>query len=385
MARYLYKALSSAGVEIAGEKQAASRQAVTDWLFGLGHTPLVVEESVARRSNPVFDRRFHLTQAERLRFTQELARLLSAGIALDRGLRIVANVVARPAAQGVILAVFEQIREGSKLADALSVSPKSFPAYYRGMIAAGEISGQLPQNLQRLSDGMARRMKIRERLTSALMYPALLVVLVLATFVLLFTVVLPRLRPLFNDAEVTLPWATRMLFLSAILAASAAWRRPTLRHRIDDFLLTSPICMGLVQKGQVAGFTRSLGTLLEAGLSLPAALMQAEKTIGNSALRGSVRDAAKSVREGSSLSAALAKTGHFPRTSLELIKIGEEVAAAPQMLERVSEIYDRDVEVTVDRLISLAAPSVTIVLGLVVGGLVAALLVGIMSLNDLAF
>lgn len=400
---FSYRALSQSGAEIAGDMEAPSRTAVVDWLLGLGHTPLSVEERGRERAR----RRRHgsrgaaLSPREQLRITRELTSLLEAGVTLERALTIVAQVVTRPKARQLISSVLERLRGGQSFARALEASPESFPPYYLGLVAAGEASGTLSQNLGRLATSLERALLVRERITSALLYPALLLLMVGVTFVILFTVVIPRLRPLFQDAGITLPLPTRIVLALGDAVDSYGWlglailciggilaiefmRLPPVRLGLDHLLLRLPVLLGVILKSETAAFTRTLGTLLDAGLSLPSALARAQDTVRNRAMHSAVGAALKAVREGARLSAAMARTRTFPRMSLELIRVGEEIAALPKMLARTSEIYERDVETTVERLISLLVPIVTIGMGLIVGGLVASVLVGILSLNDLA-
>lgn len=403
MTWFSYKALSKSGGEIAGEMEAPSRTAVIDWLLGLGHTPLSVEERGSRkaarrtRSGSGSD----LTSRERLRITRELTSLLEAGVTLERALAIVSQVVTRPKARQLIASVLERLRGGQSFARALEASPGSFPPHYLGLVAAGEASGTLPQNLGRLATSLERSLFMRERITSALLYPALLLLMIGVTFVLLFTVVIPRLKPLFADAGVTLPLPTRIVLAIGDAVDSYGWfglallciggilaieftRLPTVRLALDHLVLRLPILLGIVAKSETASFTRTLGTLLDAGLTLPAALARAQDTVRNRAMHAAVGSTLKAVREGARLSSALARTRVFPRMSLELIRVGEEIAALPKMLLRTSEIYEREVETTVERLVALLVPVVTIGMGLIVGGLIASVLVGILSLNELA-
>ena len=400
---YTYSALSKSGAKISGETEAASRAAVVDWLLGQGHTPVDVQERGVKKSRSKFGSGGRaLTPRERLQITRELASLLEAGISLERSLRIVTQLLVRPKARALMTAVVDRLRGGQSFARALEISEASFPPHYLGLVAAGEASGRLPENLSRLASSLERNMAVRERITSALLYPALLMVMTGLTFVLLVTVVLPRLKPLFADAGATLPMATRIvlalgdfveaygwligaaLLLGSILA-SEFFRLPPIRLALDHLTFRLPILLGLVQKSETAGFARTFGTLLDAGLSIPAALARVQDTVRNRALSGAIGAALKGVREGGKLSTALGRSGLFPRMSLELIHVGEETATLPKMLGRVADTYERDVETTLERLIAVLVPAITILMGLMVGGLVASVLVGIMSLNELAY
>lgn len=402
MAHYSYSALTRTGGEVKGETEAASRAAVIDWLMGLGHTPLAVHETRDQKSRAAgLTLSGSLTPKERLQITRELASLLDAGIALDRSLRIVGSLVSRPKARTLLAGVLERLRGGQSLARAMESAQHAFPPYYLGLIAAGEASGKLKETLLRLASSLERDDQLREKITSALVYPALLLAMTGATFILLITVVLPRLKPLFAEAGANLPLPTQLVLGLGDLVQTYGWligaalviglivlnealRIPALRLALDHLLLRAPLLLGLVQKAQTASLARGLSVLLEAGLPMPAALARVQTTLANRAMAGAVGAAQKSVREGMKLSTAFKRTGLVPKMALELIHIGEETGALPHMLARLGETYEREVTTTLERLVQILVPAVTIIMGLMVGGLVASVLVGILSLNELA-
>lgn len=401
MPRYAFKALSKSNAAILGETEAESRAAVVDWLIGQGHTPLQVEERGRGAERRGTTRRVTFTPRERLQFTRELATLLEAGVTLERSLRIVSQVLERSAARAIVTQILERLRGGQNLARSLEVSPQSFPPYYLGFVSVGEASGTLLENLRRLSASLERNLAMKERMTSALLYPALLMAMTGVTFVILVTVVLPQLRPIFANTGSTLPLATRIMLaigdgfqdygwfivggvgVGALLLVEVLRAEPV-RLALDRMLLSLPLLLGVVQKNETARFARTLGTLLEAGVLLPHALARTKETLSNRAMAQALSTALGAVREGAKLSVALVQTRMFPRTCLELVLVGEETGALAKMLTRAAEIYERDVETALERFITLLVPGVTIVMGLLVGGLVASVLVGIMSLNEVA-
>jgi general secretion pathway protein F len=336
-----------------------------------------------------------------LQVTRELASLLEAGIPLERALRIVGQLLARPKARSIMASALERLRTGQSLARALEVSEASFPPYYQGLVAAGEASGRLTENLSRLARSLERNMQLRERVTSALLYPALLLAMTGVTFAILVTVVIPRLKPLFEEAGATLPLPTRIVLGIGDLVNDNGWivlgslvvggifasefiRLPAIRLAIDHLLLRNPALLGLIQKSETANFARGFGTMLDAGLSMPAALTRVAPTLQNRAMAGAIGKATKAVREGIKLSTALQRAKVFPHMALELVQLGEETGALPHMLGRIADLYEREVGTTLERLVALLVPAITILMGLMVGGLVASVLAGIMSLNELA-
>jgi general secretion pathway protein F len=293
------------------------------------------------------------------------------------------------------------VRSGSPLAAALASEPRSFSKLYVGLVRAGEAGATLPETLDRLATLLERERSLSANLRSALIYPALLVVAAIGSIVLLLEYVLPQFTPIFEQAGAQLPASTRALmvlgtavgaagpwFLAGTLAAALVARqlltRPANRLKLDRLLLRLPVVGGLLREALAARLTRTLGSLLQNGVPLIAALGIAKDAIGNLAAAAAVEAAALGAKGGGGLARPLAAAGVFPARTVHLLQLGEEAAQLSAMALKAADIHDEQARLMVQRLVALAVPLITIVMGLSVAGIVSALLTAMLSLNDLA-
>jgi general secretion pathway protein F len=333
--------------------------------------------------------------------TRELAIMLAAGQDLDRALRFVADNTHSARARAVLGNVRDKVRGGSPLAAALASEPRSFSKLYVGLVRAGEAGATLPETLDRLATLLERERSLSANLRSALIYPALLVVAAIGSIVLLLEYVLPQFTPIFEQAGAQLPASTRALmvfgtavgaagpwFLVCTLAAALVARqllaRPANRLKLDRLLLRLPVVGGLLREALAARLTRTLGSLLQNGVPLIAALGIAKDALSNLAAAAAVEAAAVGAKGGAGLARPLAAAGLFPARTIHLLQLGEEAAQLSTMALKAAEIHDEQARLMVQRLVALAVPLITIVMGLAVAGIVSALLTAMLSLNDLA-
>jgi general secretion pathway protein F len=286
------------------------------------------------------------------------------------------------------------------LADSLTAE-KCFPKFYVSAVRAGEIGGSLETTLQRLADYLARTVAIRRTISSALVYPIILLVTAGFSVAVILLFVLPQFEPLFAEAGTALPLPTRILiavgdalraygFALALLCLSlGAWlhvrlKTPAFRRKVDASILKLPLFGRLLAGIDVERFCRTLGTLLANGVSLPAALGVTADTLSNRLIADAVRNTALHLREGESLAERLARSGLFPPGTVDLVRIGEETGRLDEMLMRQADSDEQRLKHRIDRILALLVPCLTILLGLVVAGLIASMLVAILSVNDLA-
>jgi general secretion pathway protein F len=297
-------------------------------------------------------------------------------------------------------AVRGHVRDGAVLADALA-QEKAFPKFYVGMVRAGELGGALEPALRRLSSYLTRTQAIRDSITSALVYPAILTITAGFSIFVILAFVLPQFKPLFAQAGAQLPLPSRIVmgagdlvrdwwWLGALMAIGAwLWLRHALkdnamRRRIHRLVLRIPILGNLLAAIEIERFNRMLGTLLANGVELPMALGLAKDVLWNTALSDAVRDTAASLREGEGFARKLAQFKEFSGGTLDLIQIGEETGKLDDMLIRQADLDEQRIKHTIDRLLAMLVPALTILLGLVIAGLIASMLIAILSVNDLA-
>jgi general secretion pathway protein F len=333
--------------------------------------------------------------------TRELAVLLKAGVTLEEAIGLLQSVTGNKALKSALAAIAADLREGASLAAALAKHRTLFDEHYCSLVRAGEQSGQLEDTLEELARFLERSQAIRDSITSALIYPLILAVLVVMTLVLVVAVVLPEFQPLFDDLGGALPlptriamglgtfiqtwwWALILLAAGGIAAFLAARQRPESRAKIDRFWLRLPMVGALLRKIETARFTRTLGALLRGGLPLPRALALAVDGIENAALAGDLKDIVPAVREGGGLTNALSRSDALPDLALRLIRIGEQSGRLDAMLAETAGLYEQDVKTALERLMAALVPALTIGMGLIIAGLIASVLLGVMSINQLA-
>ena len=406
MPAFRYSAIDPAGKVLRGVMDAPSEAAVVERLQRGGSIPMRAEPAerggfLSDLLSRDFGRGGALTRQDVANATRELAIMLGAGQDLDRSLRFLTETAPNGRVRRVMEQLRDAVRDGAPLSAALGRHPRSFPRLYIGLVRAGEAGGQLASTLHHLADLLENERSLATTVTSALIYPALLIVAAIGSIALLLTQVLPQFVPLFQQNGAALPASTQFLidagaFVSAdgvyVLAACAALfvlarvalRRPRVRLGADRLLLRLPIVGSLLRELLAARFTRTLGTLLINGVPLIGALAIVRDVIGNSAAIAAVDAAAQSAKGGAGLARPLEQSALFPRRMVYLLRLGEENAELGPIALRAAAIHEQKTRTGVQRLVSLLVPAITIVMGAAVAGIVASLMLAMLSLNDLA-
>jgi general secretion pathway protein F len=405
MPLYRYKAISPAGQVLQGEMEAGAEALVIRRLKESGHLPIRAEEIEApSRVRQWLGRdilRPGVAAKDVALFTREFATLLEAGISLDRALGILIGLAERRRMRDVLADLQQRVHAGASIADAMESHADAFPPFYVNMVRAGEASGQLDAVLARLAEFLERSRELSANVTSALIYPAVLVAMAGLSLVIVLTVVLPEFEPLFADAGRDLPVATQVvrafghlvreywwIAALALLAAYVAIRRdlagPQGRYRWQGLVLRIPIVGGLVTRVSFARFSRMLGTLLANGVGVLNALALAREALGNEVFARALDKVARTLKEGGGLAAPLAEARIFPRLAVDLVSVGEESGQLEAMLIKAADIYDREVQRALERAVALLVPLLTIGLGVLIAAIIGSVLVAIISVNELA-
>jgi general secretion pathway protein F len=403
MGRFEYSALSAAGDIVSGELDGPDAAAIIERLHEQALLPIHAIEKRAEESR--FSFRLPVSRGlpgrDLALFSQQLARLLKANLPLDRALEILTGLAAERRSGEVIRLTLERVRDGASLAEAMAAQEKIFPQAYVSMVRAGEAGGALQAVLGRVADFLVRSEAIRQTIISALIYPALLVLVAALSITLVLTVVLPQFEPVFREAGARLPVSTRIVMglgdglrdywwvlLLALAVIAIGWRllkeRPAIALRRDRLMLALPIIGDLVGKFEIGRFSRTLGVLLANGVAAPRALALCGAVVGNRVIAAAVETAATRFKEGEGLSAPLASTGHFPSLSVQLIRIGEETGRLEEMLQELAEIYEQEVQRALERLLALLVPGITIAMGAAIALIIVAVMTAMISINDLA-
>lgn len=406
MALYGYKAIDREGKTVEGLREAADLQVVVSALQREGWVPIRVEPVGA---NPLARLRFRRAGQNQPGakdiglFTREMATLLGAGVPLDRSLALLAHMAGGESRIGALAnKILEKVKGGAQLSQALEAQEGVFSRFYLNLIRAGEAGGALETTLERLSEYMERSKELRDTVLTALIYPALLVVMAMASLFILLAFVVPQFQEMFDSAGKALPLPTRVVISIAETVRDYGWLGLPLvagivgyfrwvvedagrRYAWDRRLLALPRVGELIRLVEVAKLARTLATLLGNGVALLPALVIVRETLSNRVMVEAIGRAEESLREGGGMSQALLETGVFPEMALHMVKLGEESGRLGEMLERVATTYDKEVRVTVQRLLALLEPILIVGLGLMIAGIIVSILMAILSVNDLAF
>ena len=401
MALFEYKAVTPSGETLSGEMEAPSQDLVIARLQEMGNIPLQAREvGSGFRLDALLKGRRNINPREIGDLTQQLSTLLGAGLPLDRSLGILGELAENDRVQDTVEKIRNHVREGGSLSDALEQRHGVFSRFYVNMVRAGEIGGSLDQTLARMAEYLERAKELKDGVVSALIYPILLVFLAIASLLLLMVYVIPQFTPMFEDFGGDLPMLTRIVVgvgdvlqnywwaLIGSMAVLVLWFRSQMRNvasrrRWDGHFLATRWLGDVIGKIETARLTRTTGTLLINGVPLLSALSIAKNVMSNTVLAEDVAEAAKQVKTGSPLARALAQHGHFPRLALQMVNVGEETGKLDDMLLKVADTYDREVKVTIDRLMALLVPVLTLGLALLIGVIVMSVLMAILSINEL--
>lgn len=405
MTVFTYRARDRSGHAIDGVMEAPDARAVVDRLQRDAYFPITVVPQEARRRllGLAWPARSggRVSRRDVLAFTQQLATLIEAGMPLDRALAIQAELASSPRLRAIVADVLQRVRGGSSLADALAMHhPRPFSRLYVNMVRAGEKGGALEATLRRLVEFLEESGEFHDAMVSALIYPALLAGVGVAAVIFLLAFVVPRFAAIFSDVESTLPlptlillrvsetiqhhgWLLGLLALAIVAAIRLGLATPGGRLRADRLLLAMPILGEVIVKIEMARFSRILGTLLRGGVALVSALAVVTELLGNRVLARAVAGLGDGVRRGAGLAQPMADAGIFPRLAVHMVRVGEETGRLEDTLLKVAATYEADSRKVLKRLIALTEPCVILVMGLVVGFIVVAMLLAILSITDL--
>jgi general secretion pathway protein F len=378
--------------------------AVVQGLHQLGYIPIRISPAPERGEGPRFfdflPQRVGIKHL--LLFTQELSTLVSAGLPLDRSLSILRSLTENRKLREVIRDILTRIEGGSSLAEALSQHPRVFSRLYVNMIKAGESGGFLEVILSRLAKYLQTMKETQDYLVTVLIYPVILTLITGASITILITFVIPRFAKIFADMGQAIPLPTQIVltfsqgfreywWVGAIsgvllyLGIRAYKREEERRYRWDQFKLGWVGVGSLIRKTEVARFARTLGTLLQSGVAILPALNLVKDISQNLAVSRAISHVHDRLREGKSGAKSLEETGVFPALAVQMIGVGEETGKLEEMLIRVAESYEENVQNTIKRLVSFLEPIIIVVMGLVVGFIVVSILLAIISINEIPF
>ncbi|TAK39665.1 MAG: type II secretion system protein GspF [Lysobacteraceae bacterium] len=401
MPLFRYKALNARGEVLDGQMEAASDREVAQRLQEQGHLPMearLASEGGGRSWRALFKPRPFAGQ-RLVQFTQQLATLLGAGQPLDRSLTILLELPEDEAAKRAIADIRDAVRGGSALSTALDRQHGAFGKLYVNMVRAGEAGGSLHETLSRLADYLERSSAMKGRVLNAMIYPAILLVMVSLSLLFLLGFVVPQFAAMYDSLDAPLPWFSGLVLgagmfvrdwwiVLLVVPVLALWwfdrklRDPAFRAAFDEWILHRRFAGPLVAKLETARLARTLGTLLRNGVPLLTALGIARNVLGNRALAADVDAASELVRNGAGLSGALGRGRRFPRLALQMVQVGEESGALDAMLLKTADTFEQETSLALDRMLAALVPVVTMAMAAIVGVVIMAVLTPIYDLTN---
>ncbi len=377
---YRYKARDKFGRSLAGQMTAGSDAEVATQLNAKGLTPFSIEpieEKVAGDFLARF-RRFKLSDVNA--FTRELYTLTKAGLTVLASLEVIGEQDRNPVLKKIVEGLIQSIRGGASISDSFQRYPKIFNELYVNMIRAGEVSGRLEQILERLIFIGEAEEKLQLRVKSALRYPTLVLSALVIAFLVITNFIIPRFAALFAKSGVELPLPTRILlgihdafsrygWITAIVAVALGiflvrfLKTPAGKLLKDRMMLKIPVFGPLILKADMSRFARIMALLMQSGIPALRALEIAEGSADNKVVAGAIDKIRVSVTEGTSMTQPMKESGIFPPSVVRMVRVGEETGKIDELLLRVSEYYDMQVEYTVTNLMVLIEPMLIVLLG----------------------
>jgi type IV pilus assembly protein PilC len=323
-------------------------------------------------------------------FTRQFSTMINAGLPLVQALDILARQTENKALADVTRQVVYDVESGQTLADALRKHPRVFGDLYVNMVAAGEAGGILDTILLRLAQFLEKNDAIVRKVKGAMIYPGVILTVAVVAVAVLLIFVIPTFQNMFASVNLELPLPTRIVIGASnllkhywwlilgviglgVFALSRYYRTAPGRLQIDTLLLKTPVLGDVLRKAAVSRFTRTLGTLISSGVSILDGLEITARTAGNMVIHNAVMESRASIAGGETISAPLQKSAVFPPMVISMIAVGEQTGGLDEMLSKIADFYDEEVDAAVSALLSLMEPVMIVVLGVIVGGMVVAM------------
>jgi type IV pilus assembly protein PilC len=332
-------------------------------------------------------------------FTRQFATMINAGLPLVQSLTILADQTENKLLKEVSKAVVHDVESGNTLADAFAKHPRAFTSLYVNMVAAGEAGGILDTILLRLATFLEKSDALIRKVKGAMIYPGVIFSVAFIAIAVLLIFVIPTFQSMFASVNMELPLPTRIVigmsqlligfwwaFIGVIAGTVFGLKRyyATIggQRNIDGLMLRAPVLGDILRKSAVSRFTRTLGTLISSGVSILDGLEITAKTAGNMVIHDAVMESRQSIAGGETISAPLAKSKVFPPMVISMIAVGEQTGGLDEMLTKIADFYDEEVDVAVSSLLSLMEPVMIVVLGVIVGGMVVAMYLPIFDMMN---
>ena len=408
MTVYSYKATDKSGKFVEGDLDAPDYRAAIQQIRQLNYFPVKVAEG---KSSASLASRFKISMPrlgsrvptkDLMTLTQQLATLVNSGLTLDDGLSTLVKLAETEETRSLLADIRKRVHSGSAFADALEEHPDVFSKLYINMVRAGEAGGIVDEALSRLAIFMEKSVELKSNIRSAMVYPAILSFVGGSAVIILITFVVPQFSKLFEDMGAALPLPTQIMLgisslftdywpvlILATIGGVGAFtfyiKTDTGRLRWDKLLLKLPLFGPLIRKIEVSRFSLTMATLLKSGVPILQAMGIVQSILVNRVISDAVNNLKQALKKGKGLSGPLQEAGVFPPMAVHMITVGETSGALDEMLTKVSQTYDKEVEQSIKQVISLIEPMMILFMALIIGFIVVSMLLAIFSANDIAF
>lgn len=382
MAKFKYSALGPDGATVSGVEEAITR---TQARVALARRDLEVVELEEKKGILQFELTAKkVPRKELMHFSRQLAVFIRAGIPIIDGLDVIAEDTGNKVFQKVLVEVSEALRAGSTFGDACEAQPHAFPNFYLGILRSAELTGNLDIVLDQLADYIERDVEARQKVISALIYPAVVAAVSVVAVIILVAYVLPKFKDFFDSLDAELPLPTRMLIgfadffaewwwlvlallVATIVAIFMALRTEAGKRTRDRLMLATPVLGDLVQHAILERFCRILSSMVAAGVPLPEALAVTANATNNRVYRAGLDEARDRMMEGEGLAEPLNATGLFPPAARQMFRVGEDTGTLDKQMETAAIYFDRELDFRIKRFTGLFEPLVIVMVGVVVG------------------
>lgn len=382
-----YKGKTVGGRPVQGEKKAKNRAELQRFL----RANKILATQIAKKPSQIQIKiGTGIRKVELSRFTRQFATMISAGLPMVQCLEILASQLDSQEFRKIANRIKEDVQSGSTLSEALSKHKKVFDNLYVNMVEAGEIGGALDTILIRLAAYREKADKLARKVKGALVYPIVVAIVASGVTFAMLTFIVPVFAKMFGGLGAELPAPTQIILnishflranflvmiiglISIIVAFKVSLRYPQVRLLFDKFKLVMPLLGNLIRKSAISRFTRTLSTLISSGVSILDALDITAKTSGNMVLQNAIHKSMLSIAEGETITAPLKDSGVFPPMVIQMISVGEKTGGLDEMLSKIADFYDEEVDAAVAALTSVIEPIIIVVMGAVIGGILIAM------------
>ena len=388
MATFTYSARTSSGDLQAGELALKTREEVVQYLRRQRMVPIKIEQKQQQLSLPKLGR--GIGTREIVIFTRQFATMINSGLPLVQSLDILAKQSENAILRKVIEQVQYDVESGHTLADALRQHPEVFSDLFVNMVAAGEAGGILDTILLRLAVFMEKADALRRKIKGAMIYPSVVLAVAVGAVTILLMFVIPVFQEMFSSAGVALPGPTQFVIMlsellqgqwyvmagvivATVYGVRRYYKTPQGQLMIDKLLLKAPVLGPMLRKAAIARFTRTLGTLVSSGVAILDGLEITARTAGNRVVHDAIMESRASIAGGDTISEPLKKSGVFPPMVVQMINVGEQTGGLDEMLTKIADFYDEEVDAAVQALLAAMEPVMIVFLGAIVGGMIVAM------------